>query len=99
MAVALAAEEKKPEVVIVKESPLEINDKGYSFSYELSDGQIRKEVGTLKQVEGAKEPVIVVKGTFSFVNPVTGERYTVDYDADENGFRPVGAHLPVAPKA
>lgn len=95
-----------PTVTIVKESPLEITSKGSSFSYELSDGQARSEVNNLKTIEvvgpkGEKELVAVnvVKGSYVTIDPVTGQKLTIEFIADENGYRPVGAHLPVAPVA
>merc|ERR1711970_453663 len=38
-------------------------------------------------------------GSFAFTDPETGESFTVDFVADEGGFQPTGAHLPVAPPA
>lgn len=42
--------------------------------------------------EGAQQ----ADGSFSYTAP-DGQRISVQYVADENGFRPVGAHLPTPP--
>lgn len=66
----------------------------YKFGFEQSDGQKRDETGEIKLIE--KESGIVMRGSYSFVAD-DGITYTVNYVADENGFQPVGAHIPVAP--
>ncbi|XP_055545369.1 endocuticle structural glycoprotein ABD-5-like [Wyeomyia smithii] len=63
---------------------------GYKFTYELSDGQIRSEVGTYrdsKDAEGKDVKVLFVQGSYSFVAP-DGKTYWVNYTADENGYHP-----------
>jgi Insect cuticle protein len=60
-------------------------------SYELSDGQIRAEVGELKDVtdaEGQTTKALVVTGAYSFVGP-DGQTYWVTFTADETGFHPI----------
>ncbi|XP_039446756.1 endocuticle structural glycoprotein ABD-5-like [Culex pipiens pallens] len=63
---------------------------GYKFTYELSDGQIRSEVGTYrdtKDAEGNIVKTLFVQGSYSFVGP-DGQTYWVNYTADENGYHP-----------
>lgn len=60
----------------------------YFHRYELDNGQIFSEAGTLKEVGEEKTPVIVVSGQYTFVGP-DGQTYWVNYTADENGFHPV----------
>ncbi|XP_035772889.1 endocuticle structural glycoprotein ABD-5-like [Anopheles albimanus] len=63
---------------------------GYKFTYELSDGQIRSEVGTYRDVkdsEGKDVKALFVQGSYSFVGP-DGQTYWVNYTADENGYHP-----------
>ena len=70
-----------------------VNDgNSYKFGFEQDDGQKREEAGEIKIID--KEPGIVMRGSFSFVAD-DGQTYSVTYVADENGFQPSGAHLPV----
>lgn len=66
----------------------------YTFGFEQSDGQKRDEQGEVKNI-GAENEAISVRGSFSFVGD-DGQTYTVTYVADENGFQPSAAHIPVA---
>ncbi|XP_058801501.1 endocuticle structural protein SgAbd-6-like [Phymastichus coffea] len=87
----------KPEVVVVREAPLDgVGLDSYRFAYELSDGQTRNEQAQVEARANPEESVLRVYGSFSWVDPADGQTYTVNYIADENGFQPQGAHLPVA---
>ncbi|RVE45046.1 hypothetical protein evm_010303 [Chilo suppressalis] len=68
---------------------------GYKYVVETSNGISAQEQGQLKNV-GSENEAIEVRGQFSYTGP-DGVVYTVNYVADENGFQPQGAHLPVAP--
>ena len=70
---------------------------GYSYAYETSDGTSHQEKAELKNA-GSENEALSVTGSFSWIAP-DGQVYTVTYIADENGFQPSGAHLPVAPVA
>ncbi|XP_017010534.1 larval cuticle protein 65Ab1-like [Drosophila takahashii] len=70
----------------------------WSSTVELSDGTKIDESGALKDI-GTEHEAAVVHGSYSWVDEKTGEKFTVTYVADENGFQPQGAHLPVAPVA
>ncbi|CAD7004131.1 flexible cuticle protein 12 [Ceratitis capitata] len=65
---------------------------GYKFGYETSDGVTRQEEAELKNV-GTEQEAIVIRGSVSWVAP-DGQTYTLNYIADENGFQPIGDHLP-----
>ena len=72
------------------------NDYIHSFSVETSDGKSASEQGVLKNV-GTENEAISVTGQFSYIG-ADGVTYLVTYIADENGFQPQGAHLPVPPQ-
>ncbi|XP_061388408.1 larval cuticle protein 65Ag1-like [Musca vetustissima] len=93
-AVALAA--PRPEAEILKYES-DVQPEGFQYAFATSDGVEAEAQGQLKNV-GTEEEAIVVKGSYSFVAD-DGVTYTVNYVADENGFQPQGAHLPVAPEA
>ncbi|XP_013110238.1 larval cuticle protein 65Ab1-like [Stomoxys calcitrans] len=91
-AVALAA--PRPDVEIVK-SDSDVGPEKFNFDWETSDGSTHKANGDLKDA-GSDHEAIVVHGSYSWTDEKTGEHFTVEYVADENGFQPKGAHLPVA---
>ncbi|CAG9833614.1 unnamed protein product [Diabrotica balteata] len=64
---------------------------GYNFDFETSNGISQQEQGQLTN-QGTENELMKVTGSYSFTwNGVT---YTVTYTADENGFVPVGDHIP-----
>ncbi|KAJ8717035.1 hypothetical protein PYW08_005434 [Mythimna loreyi] len=74
----------------------EINEDGYHYSYETSDGTKAQQQGRV--IPGAKpeEGSLDVTGSYSYIGD-DGQTYTVTYTADENGFHAEGAHLPTPP--
>lgn len=70
-------------------------DGTYQFVYETENKINHQEVGQLKNA-GTNQESSVVHGSYSYTAP-NGQVLTVDYIADENGFRPSGAHLPTSP--
>ncbi|KAL7734129.1 hypothetical protein ACLKA6_011809 [Drosophila palustris] len=90
-AVALAA----PSDVVITKLDSDVNAEGYKFGFETSDGTAHNADAQLKDV-GTEHESQVVHGSYSWVDEKTGEKFTVSYVADENGFQPQGAHLPVA---
>ena len=96
MALAVAAPQNRnqQEVVIVRELPHNnIGLDNYQYSYELSDGQQKEESAELRNA-GTDAEALVVRGSFSWVD-ADGQQHRIDYTADENGFHPVGADVPV----
>ncbi|XP_076623080.1 flexible cuticle protein 12-like [Colletes latitarsis] len=95
VAVAYAAPQGLPDdVVLVKETPSDnIGLGAYNFGYELSNGQSHQETADVINA-GTENQALAVRGTFSWVDPQTNVRYTVNYVADENGFHPQGEHIP-----
>ncbi|KAF4520078.1 hypothetical protein B566_EDAN014183 [Ephemera danica] len=66
-----------------------------SYNYETADGTSAEEQGYLKNA-GSADEALVSQGSYSYTGP-DGVLYTVNYIADENGFRAEGAHLPTPP--
>lgn len=74
-----------------------INEKYFIFSYETENAIQQNEEGSLKRIkneEGKDEDVVVVRGSYSYQDPL-GQLITVTYYADETGFHAEGAHIPV----
>ncbi|KNC33114.1 Larval cuticle protein 5 [Lucilia cuprina] len=68
-------------------------EESFKFLTETSDGNHHDAEGKLLNV-GSDHESLAVHGSFSWVDEKTGEKFTVNYVADENGFQPEGAHLP-----
>ncbi|XP_065163124.1 endocuticle structural glycoprotein SgAbd-2-like [Atheta coriaria] len=82
-------------VPIVSENN-EINPDGsYRYSYATADGQQAQASGYLKNA-GTQAEAEVAQGSYSYTAP-DGTPITVNWIADENGFRAEGAHLPTPP--
>ncbi|XP_016955214.3 larval cuticle protein 65Ag1 [Drosophila biarmipes] len=94
-AVALAVP-VDPEAKIVR-SESDVGPESFKYDWETSDGQGAQAQGVLKNI-GSENEAISVQGSYRFVAD-DGVTYEVTYIADENGFQPQGAHLPVAPEA
>ncbi|XP_017785779.1 PREDICTED: endocuticle structural glycoprotein SgAbd-2-like [Nicrophorus vespilloides] len=66
-------------------------DGSYTYEYETGNGIVANENGYPKGSDSQ-----VKQGSYSYTGP-DGNRYTINYIADEDGFRAQGAHLPTAP--
>ncbi|KAH8274308.1 hypothetical protein KR026_007798 [Drosophila bipectinata] len=88
----------RPNEIVTLRQDSDVGPEKWSSNLETSDGTKIDSDGALKNV-GTEHEAAVVHGSFSWVDEKTGEKFTVTYVADENGFQPQGAHLPVAPVA
>ncbi|XP_055589314.1 uncharacterized protein LOC129741602 [Uranotaenia lowii] len=79
----------------IKEQVKQYNNDGYYYRYLTEQNAQVAESGRLEDRETDNE-ALRAKGFYEYVGD-DGVRYRVDYTADENGFVPQGAHLPVAP--
>ena len=63
-----------------------------------SEDEIKVEATGMQRQVGPKAEDVgtVSRGSYSYISP-EGIPITLSWTADENGFRPVGSHLPVAP--
>ncbi|KAH1024122.1 flexible cuticle protein 12 [Dendroctonus ponderosae] len=96
LAVALAAPQNPDaEAVVLRQENDNIGVEGFNWAYETSNGISHQEEGRLINA-GSENEAIAVRGQFQYTG-ADGVVYTVRYVADENGFQPEGAHLPVAP--
>ena len=66
-----------------------------NFSYETGNGIKAEEEGQLKNA-GSENEVQSAVGSFSYTAP-DGQKISLTYTADENGFVPQGDHLPTPP--
>ncbi|KAH1014271.1 hypothetical protein HUJ04_003132 [Dendroctonus ponderosae] len=83
-------------VPIVSESN-ELNPDGsFSYSYVSGDGSQAQAQGYLKNAGQKDTEAEVIQGSYSYTAP-DGTPITVNWVADENGFRAEGAHLPTPP--
>ncbi|XP_034249753.1 larval cuticle protein 65Ag1-like [Thrips palmi] len=70
-------------------------DGSFTYEYETENGIKADARGALNNA-GTENEALVQQGSFSFVAD-DGVTYSVTWVADENGFQPQGAHLPVPP--
>lgn len=81
--------------LIMSSTPFQmLNLKFDLSSYETGNGIKAQEEGELKP--GGEEGIQSAVGSFSYTAP-DGTEIKLEYTADENGFVPVGDHLPTPP--
>ncbi|XP_017070750.1 larval cuticle protein 65Ag1-like [Drosophila eugracilis] len=94
--VALFAVALAEEVPIVR-SEVDIEPNNYSFDWATNDGQAAQAKGELKNV-GTDQEALSVQGSYRYVDN-DGVEHSLSYIADENGFQPQSADLPVPVQA
>ncbi|EZA58815.1 hypothetical protein DMN91_009093 [Ooceraea biroi] len=95
VAVAVAQHQQQP-VAILRQAQ-DISPEGsYNYAYETEDGIAVSEQGSPQPLGPKGEAVVTAQGQFQYTAP-DGTPIAVQYSADETGFHPQGAHLPVAP--
>ncbi|XP_059047194.1 pupal cuticle protein 20-like [Achroia grisella] len=82
-------------IPITKYENVNNGDGTYHFSYETGNGIEAHESGA-PRAPGPEGPAVTAEGGFSYRAP-DGQQITLTYTADENGFHPVGPHLPTPP--
>merc|ERR1712035_156322 len=92
----LDAEYKEP-IAITKYGSVSDETGQYSYNFEAANGIKMSEEGEQKHVGDKLEEGYgsVARGSYSY--ELEGDTYTINWVADENGYQPTGAHLPVAP--
>lgn len=88
--------ERDPVVPIIESENYIYSHKGnFHYSYEGGDGTKAFEQGELRRFDDDTAGE-AVSGSFSYKDR-DGNDFSLSYTADENGYRPVGAHLPTPP--
>ncbi|KAI5651789.1 insect cuticle protein domain-containing protein [Phthorimaea operculella] len=67
----------------------------YRYSYETGNGISARESGS-PRAPGPEGLAVTSEGGYSYRAP-DGQQISLTYTADENGFHPVGSHLPTPP--
>lgn len=83
------------QIPITKFENVNNGDGTYHFDYETGNGISAHESGK-PSAQGPEGPAVTAEGGFSFKTP-DGQQISLTYTADENGFHPVGPHLPTPP--
>ncbi|XP_063587533.1 cuticle protein CP14.6-like [Penaeus indicus] len=80
-------------VPILKDDRVQEDDGTFNFDFEAANGIRVSQAGS----PDGDEDAVIKAGEYSYTAP-DGTPVVVKYVADENGFQPQGAHLPVAPE-
>ncbi|XP_044266475.1 endocuticle structural glycoprotein SgAbd-8-like [Tribolium madens] len=97
LAVAASAQRGSEKDAPIVKQEQEVNfDGSYHSSYETGNGIAAQEQGQLKNAGNPEAEAEEVQGSFQYTAP-DGTPIVLQYVANEYGFQPQGAHLPVAP--
>ncbi|XP_047526740.1 larval cuticle protein 1-like [Vanessa atalanta] len=100
VAVVAAHPVAETEPIKILRSQFDANPEGgYVFDFETENGIKRSEQGEVREAldeENKPHPVVVVRGSYSYVD-VNGNPETITYYADETGYHPEGASIPKVP--
>ncbi|XP_027239183.2 cuticle protein CP14.6-like isoform X1 [Penaeus vannamei] len=88
-----ASSEEREFVPILKDDRVHEEDGTYNFDFEAANGIRFSQAGS----PDGDEDAVIKAGEYSYTAP-DGTEIHLTYVADENGFQPQGAHLPVAPE-
>ncbi|CAG9786058.1 unnamed protein product [Diatraea saccharalis] len=83
------------QIPITKFENVNNGDGTYNFNYETGNGISAHESGA-PRAPGPEGNAVTAEGGFSYRAP-DGQQISITYTADENGFHPVGPHLPTPP--
>ncbi|XP_067000860.2 larval cuticle protein 65Ag1 [Anabrus simplex] len=96
IALSLPVGPNEPVAIISQENNIN-PDGSYRYSFESADGTRAQQEGRLLPPENKDETEVVGQaGSFSYIG-TDGQNYEITYVADKEGYKPQGAHLPVAP--
>ncbi|KAL0892190.1 hypothetical protein ABMA27_015378 [Loxostege sticticalis] len=89
-------QDREPIVPILQSDNYVFSNSGdFHYSYEGGDGTKAFMKGELRSFDDDNAGT-AVEGSFSYTGK-DGNDYSLTYTADENGYRPIGAHLPTPP--
>ncbi|KAF7286194.1 hypothetical protein GWI33_007154 [Rhynchophorus ferrugineus] len=93
LAVVLCATEE-PVAIVAQESDIQ-PDGAFQWSYESADGTKQEQSASIKQVGDVSVPAL--RGSVSWKD-ADGVAHELSYVADENGYQPQSADIPVPPE-
>ena len=94
LAVAVAAPQQQARIISQR---FDMDQQGnYEYAFQQDDGTAAEQVGRVQPGSQPETGSLSQQGSFTYVGD-DGVTYTVAYLADERGFQPQAAHLPVAP--
>ena len=81
------------EPIGVRSFDLDNSSPNFRYNFETENDIKQEAEGELKEVDGTE--VVVMRGSYSYIG-ADGQEYVVDWYADETGYHPSAAHLPVS---